>query len=149
MEVTMEAKTLAEEAGQRTYAVIFESGDEVRSGLEGFAREEGLSAASIQGIGALSDVTLGYFNWETKEYDEIACDEQVEVVSLVGDVALKDGDPAVHAHLAVARSDATVLGGHLLAAHVRPTLEVVVVESPRHLRKQHDPTTGLALISVK
>jgi uncharacterized protein len=145
----MRAKLLANEAGQRTYAVIFESGDEVRSGLEGFAKEEGLSAASIQGIGALSDVTLGYFNWVTKKYDEIGCNEQVEVVSLLGDVALKDGEPAVHAHLAVARSDASVLGGHLVAAHVRPTLEVVVVESPSHLQKKHDPTTGLALIEVE
>jgi predicted DNA-binding protein with PD1-like motif len=144
----MRWKLLSEQAGERTFALVFATGDEVTSGLAGFAREQSLSAARISGIGALQDVTLGYFNWETKEYDENRFDEQVEVVSLNGDVALKDGEPALHAHLAVGRADGTALGGHLLEAHVRPTLELVVVESPAHLRKEVDPETGLALISL-
>jgi uncharacterized protein len=69
-------------------------------------------------------------------------------VSLNGDVALNDGEPAVHAHLAVGRADGSALGGHLVEAHVRPTLEVVLVESPAYLRKEVDPETGLALISL-
>jgi len=144
----MRSKLLSDRAGERTFALVFSTGDEVKSELERFAREQSLSAARISGIGALQDVTLGYFNWETKEYDENRFDEQVEVVSLNGDVALKDGEPALHAHLAVGRADGTALGGHLVEAHVRPTLELVVVESPAHLRKEVDPETGLALISL-
>jgi uncharacterized protein len=63
-------------------------------------------------------------------------------------VALKDGEPQVHAHAVLGRHDARTLGGHLLEAHVRPTLEVILVETPSHLRKQVDPETGLALIRL-
>ncbi len=93
-------------------------------------------------------MTLGYFDWETKEYQKIPVREQVEVLSLIGDVALKDGEPKVHAHVVVGRSDGSTRGGHLLEAHVRPTLEVILTESPAHLRKQIDEESGLALIRI-
>ncbi len=90
---------------------------------------------------------MGYFNWEKKEYEKIPVREQVEVLSLIGDVALDDnGKPKVHAHVVVGRSDASTRGGHLLEGHVRPTLEVMLVESSRGLRRRYDPESGLALI---
>lgn len=70
------------------------------------------------------------------------------MLALVGDVALDEGRPAVHAHAVVGRSDGAARGGHLLAGHVRPTLEVVLSESPAHLRKRYDPSSGLALIAL-
>ena len=133
---------------ERTFALIFDEGDEVMAGLQAFAEAHDLTAARFDGIGAFRDVTLGYFDWETKEYRRNRFDEQVEVVSLTGDVAVNDGAPAVHAHVAVARADATALGGHLVEGHVRPTVELVLVESPAHLRKRHDDRTGLALIDA-
>ena len=129
-----------------THALVFERGDEAMNGLRGFAREHGITAAHLSGIGAFSDVTLGYFDWESKEYERIRLDEQVEVVTLAGDVALKDDEPDVHAHVVVAKRDGTAHGGHLVEAHVRPTLEVILEESPAHLRKRSDPESGLALI---
>jgi len=75
--------------------------------------------------------------------------EQVEVLSLIGDIALDDGEPKVHAHVVVGKSDGTAHGGHVLEAHVRPTLEVVLTESPRHLRKRFDPESCLALIDPR
>jgi predicted DNA-binding protein with PD1-like motif len=73
--------------------------------------------------------------------------EQVEVVSLVGDVALgEDGGPKVHAHAVLGRSDGSALGGHLLEARVRPTLEVILTELPGHLQRRHDRESGLGLI---
>jgi predicted DNA-binding protein with PD1-like motif len=99
-------------------------------------------------VGAFSDVKLGYFDWEAKDYLEIPLDEQVEVLVLAGDIATKDGEPTVHAHVVVGKRDGSAHGGHLLEAHVRPTLELVLTESAAHLRKQHDPETGLALISA-
>ena len=92
---------------------------------------------------------LGYFDWEKKDYLKIPVHEQMEVLSLVGDIALSEKDePKVHAHAVLGRSDGTTRGGHLLEGHVRPTLEVMLVESPRHLRRQHDPQSGLALIRL-
>ena len=143
----MRAKLLHEHQGQKTFALVFETGDEVLKGLSDFARENRLGGSHLTAIGAFQDVTLGYFDWEKKDYKRIPVREQVEVVSLVGDVALgEEGRPKVHAHVVLGRSDGSALAGHLLEAHVRPTLEVVLVESPGHLQRRHDPESGLALI---
>ncbi len=91
---------------------------------------------------------LGYFDWEKKEYLPIPIREQVEVLILAGDVTLQGGEPKVHAHVVVGKRDGSAHGGHLLEAHVRPTLEVMLEESPRHLVRQMDPASGLALIAV-
>ena len=131
-----------------TYAVIFESGDEVASGLASFAEGQHLSASHFTAIGGFQDVTLGYFDWNRKEYRRIPIQEQVEVLSLIGDVALDRGTPKVHAHVIVGKSDGTAHGGHLLEAHVRPTLEVIVVESSGKMRKSYDPLSKLDLINV-
>lgn len=68
------------------------------------------------------------------------------MLSLLGDVAEKDGEPKLHAHVVLGRSDGSTRGGHLIEAHVRPTLEVILTESPAHLRNAHDDESGLALI---
>jgi predicted DNA-binding protein with PD1-like motif len=132
-----------------TYAVIFETGDEVSEGLASFARERRLSAGHFTAIGSFQHVTLGYFNWNKKEYNHIPISEQVEVLSLIGDIALDQGKPTVHAHVIVGKSDGTAHGGHLLKAHVRPTLEVIVVESAIPMRKSYDPLSHLDLIRLK
>ena len=144
----MRSKLIHEAGGQRTFALVFDTGDEALKGVSKFAREQSLGAAQLTGIGAFSDVVLGYFDWQAKEYTRLPLEEQVEVVSLIGDVALEGDEPVVHAHVVVAHSDGRASGGHLLGARVRPTLEVVVTESPAHLRKRHDADSGLALISL-
>jgi predicted DNA-binding protein with PD1-like motif len=144
----MKSKMIHDHDGEKTYALIFEKGDEVMSTLLDFAKARRLGASRLTAIGAFSDVTLGYFNWESKDYKKLPFREQVEVLSLIGDIALKESEPSVHVHAVVGRSDGTTLGGHLVEAHVRPTLEVILVESPAHLRKEIDPETGLALIRL-
>jgi uncharacterized protein len=134
--------------GEKTYAAIFDKGDEFMSGLLGFAKRESLSGSHFTAIGGFSRATLGYFDPERKEYRKIPVEEQVEVLSLVGDIALADDGPQVHAHVVVGRSDGTTRGGHILEAHVWPTLEVIVSETPKHLQRRPDPEVGLALIRV-
>jgi predicted DNA-binding protein with PD1-like motif len=88
-----------------------------------------------------------YFDWQKKDYIRIPVNEQVEVASLIGDVAeAPSGGPSLHVHLVIGKRDGTAMAGHLGEAHVRPTLEVILTESPVHLRKAKDPQTGLALI---
>jgi predicted DNA-binding protein with PD1-like motif len=146
----MKAKQINQDpGGGRTFAVVFDTGDEVAARLLQLVREQKIDAAQITAIGALQDVVLGYFQIDRQEYKRIPVREQVEVVSLIGDVSLDEhGEPTVHAHLVVGRSDGTALGGHLMEGHVRPTLEVIVTESPAHLRRRHDPATGLGLIRL-
>jgi predicted DNA-binding protein with PD1-like motif len=137
------------EAPERTFALILDSGDEVVSSLERFAAENSLSASRLTAIGAFSDVTLGYFDWDRKDYERIYVAEQVEVLSLVGDIALDGERPKLHAHVVLGRRDATTLGGHLLKASVRPTLEILLTDSPDYLCRRHDPQSGLALIRIE
>lgn len=144
----MKAKLL-HDGSERAFALIYEPGDEVVAGLKQFANEHRPQSAHFTAIGAFSDAVLAYFDWQTKEYEDIPVNEQVEVLMLAGDIAWKDdGEPVVHAHAVVGRHDGSTRGGHLKAAHVRPTLELVLEEYPKHLRRQHDPQTGLALIRV-
>jgi predicted DNA-binding protein with PD1-like motif len=146
--MTVKAKLLHEQQGEKTFVLIFDTGDEVASGLLDFAKDHHLDSSHFTALGAFSDVIVGYFDWTKKEYKRIALPEQVEVLALVGDIALNQGEPKVHAHVVVGKADGTAHGGHLLEAHVRPTLEVVLVESPQHLQRQSDPESGLALIRL-
>mgnify|MGYP003577943990 CR=1 FL=1 len=143
----MKSKML-NQAPERTFALIFEKGDAVVPLLEAFAREQGLDASRFSAIGAFERADLGYFVWEKKDYERIPVDEQVEVLSLNGDIALDGEEPKVHAHAVLGRRDGSTVGGHLLQATVRPTLEVLLIESPGYLRKTCNRETGLALIDV-
>ncbi|HZQ75762.1 MAG TPA: PPC domain-containing DNA-binding protein [Acidimicrobiia bacterium] len=138
---------LLQEQGDRTWALIFDKGDEFKQGMEKFAKENHLDASHFTAIGAFSDATLGFFDRDRMEYHKIPIREQVEVLSMVGDIALKDGKPEIHAHVVVGKRDGTAHGGHVMEAHVWPTLEVVITESPTYLRRVHDRETGLALIA--
>jgi uncharacterized protein len=145
----MRGKKLLDEDGERVFAVVFETGDDPMAGLTRFAEEQKLGASAFTAIGAFDSATLGYFHWDKKEYERIPVKEQVEVLALIGDIALQDGKPKLHAHVVLGRRDGSACGGHLLEARVRPTLEVIVTESPAHLRRRHDPITGLALIDIQ
>jgi uncharacterized protein len=145
----MRAKLLHEADGKRTFAIILASGDEAMGCLKAFAEKERVGGAQITAIGALSRARLAYFDWETKRYQPIEVGEQVEVASLVGDIAVgPDGTPSIHAHAVVGKRDGRALAGHLEEAHVRPTLEIIVTEMPEHLCKARDAETGLALIKL-
>lgn len=144
----MQSRLLAQDAsGQRTYVLIFETGEEVVGELNEFVRANHITGARFTAIGAFSDATVRFFNWERKEYVPIPIREQVEVLVLTGDVAMKEsGEPKVHIHVVLGKSDGTAHGGDLGEAHVRPTLELILVEMPAHLRRVHDERSGLSLI---
>lgn len=139
---------LVQDGEQKTYVIVFETGDQVMSNLLAFANEHGIRGAHFTAIGAFQDATLGYFAWETKQYREIPVREQVEVLSLIGSVANHEGEPKVHAHTVVGTAAGEARGGHLFEAHVRPTLEVVLTEVPEHLRRRLDDESGLPLIDL-
>lgn len=136
-------------APERTYALVFDVGDEPMSCLADFAKAQRLDAARFTGIGAFSEVVVGFFDLQRKEYEKITFAEQMEVIALIGDVALgPNGEPKLHAHVTLAKRDGSAWGGHLVEARVQPTLEVMLVESPSYLQRRTDPVTGLALIDI-
>lgn len=137
------------DAHPKTFVLVFQTGDELASALSRFATEQSLSAASFKAVGGFSSVRLAWFNWESKKYEpSVTLDEQVELLSLLGNVALAqaEGKPVVHAHAIIGKRDGTAHGGHLLEARVRPTCELFLTESPASLQKFPDRESGLAFI---
>lgn len=143
----MKAKLL-NEGEPRTWALILEEDEDAVRELTSFAELQDLKAAHFTAIGAFRSATLRYFNWDTKEYESIPVNEQVEVVAFAGNVSEKpDGGKKPHIHAVLGKRDGSAVGGHLGAGIVRPTLEVVVTEEPSYLKRKHDEKSGLALIS--
>ncbi|KJC51168.1 DNA-binding protein with PD1-like DNA-binding motif [Bradyrhizobium sp. LTSP885] len=145
----MKAKLVADKAGGRTHVVVLDSGEEAFTTLTTIARNLGIAAASLTAIGAFEKATVGWFDLERKTYKKIEVREQCEVLSAIGDVAIADdGQPGLHVHVVLGLSDGTTRGGHLLEATVRPTLEVVMTETPVRLRRTKRPELGIALIDL-
>ncbi|HEY1781047.1 MAG TPA: PPC domain-containing DNA-binding protein [Roseiarcus sp.] len=144
----MKSQRIASDGGE-TLIVVLEDGEEAFSALQDFARKESVSAASLTAIGAFSRATVGWFDFASKSYKEIAVDEQCEVLSAIGDVAVgDDGKASLHVHVVLGLSDGSTRGGHLLKGTVHPTLEVVLPETPAKLRRRNRPNLGIALIDT-
>lgn len=130
-----------------THALIFETDDDVMATLSAFAEERDIRGAHFTALGAFRSATLAYFDWETKEYEEIPVDEQVEVTALVGNIGRKeDGSVAVHAHCVLGRREGSAVTGHLMEATVRPTLELFLNVGANELTRRPDEESGLDLI---
>lgn len=143
----MNNKLLQNEA-TRTYTLVFDTGDAVVDKLIAFAEEHDLSASHLTAIGAFRQALLGFYNLDEKRFEEIPVDEQVEVLSFMGNVTRYDGAAQLHAHVVLGRRDGSTVGGHLLDATVNPTLEMMLVETPGTLQRAHDEASGLPLIQM-
>ncbi len=144
----MRIRQLDDADGRRTFVLVCDRADDPVEALTAAAKRFDLRAASLTGIGAFAAVTLGFFDHARRDYRRRVIREQVEVLSLIGNIALDRGEPRVHAHVVVGRADGTALGGHLLEGVVDPTLEITLVEAPATLQRRTDPATGLALIDL-
>ncbi|HEX3888792.1 MAG TPA: PPC domain-containing DNA-binding protein [Phenylobacterium sp.] len=145
----MKSKRVWQDAGERTFVVVLDPGDEAFESLGRFAAENSLQGASLTAIGAFSRATVGWFDFASKTYRPIMVDEQCEVLSAIGDIARDDaGKPSLHLHAVLGLRDGTTRGGHFIEGIVHPTLEVTVVETPAHLRRRKRPELGIALIDL-
>lgn len=145
----MQTQLLHDTDGARTFAVVFDPGDDPTDGLLAFADEHDLGATRLSGIGAFQKATLGFFVPEKQAYEEIPVRQQVEVLSMNGNLARHEGEPKLHAHAVLGRRGGETVGGHLLEATVRPTLEVMLTEAPATLHREMDDASGLPLLSLE
>jgi uncharacterized protein len=142
------SKLLGKEPSGRSYAVVFDLGDNVLDRLQHFLIAENVNSAKLYGIGGFSRTTLGYYDVAAKRYLPIEVDEQVEVLSFIGNVAAYRHKPRLHAHCIVGHRDGRTTGGHLLAAFVSPTLELMMDEIAAGLERTDRPDIGIPLISL-
>lgn len=119
------------------------------STLAAFAADEGITAAEVSGIGAFQTATVGFYHPDRKDYDRIPITSHTEVLSLLGNLSLKDDAPWVHLHATLGGVDTAAIGGHLFDAIVGPTLELFVREEPGELRRLQDDEIGLALLDLE
>jgi predicted DNA-binding protein with PD1-like motif len=145
----MKSNAVSGHAGAKVEVVILDSGEEAFATLTRFANARALTAASLTAIGAFERATVGWFDFASKTYKKIPVNEQCEVLSALGDIAVgDDGTASLHIHVVLGLSDGTTRGGHLLEGTVRPTLEVMVTETPATLRRKKRADLGIALIDA-
>ena len=145
----MKSKVVSSNGDSRTIIIVLETGEEAFATLTQFANTSGISGASLTAIGAFENAVVGWFDIATRSYKKIRVDEQCEVLSAIGDVAIgDDGKASLHVHVVLGLADGTTRGGHLLEGKVRPTLEVVLEEASAGLRRRKRPELGIALIEL-
>ncbi|MBT3525808.1 MAG: DNA-binding protein [Bdellovibrionales bacterium] len=130
----------------RTLIGRLDYGEDILEQLTSICVRGEIHAGRMQGIGALQSATLAYFHQDTREYENILFSQHMEIVSLIGNVSLKDGKPFVHAHMSIADQNGKVYGGHLVEGNIIFAAEFVMTElSCKPLDRLLDPTTGLYL----
>lgn len=113
----------------RTYQIRFSPGDEILSGLTDLAKSEGITAAQVTGLGGLASALLAFGDPSIGSFvfKLIPVEDKSELVSLVGTVSERNGEPYVHLHAVLALSDGSTVGGHVLELHVSPVAEVTIL----------------------
>jgi predicted DNA-binding protein with PD1-like motif len=130
------------------YVIRFDPGERFPDRLLDFLGAQSIGAGSLTGIGAMARSQVAFFDVDAREYQDIGVEEQVEVLTLSGNVALHEGKPLVHAHVVLGRRDGSTVGGHLRWGIVGPTLEVFLRVLPQPLRRAVDPGCGLPLLNL-
>lgn len=121
-------------------------GDDIIEGLTKVVTQNHIIAGMISAIGAVSKARIGYFNQYEKKYEEMEFNEPMEVLSLKGNISLKDDSTFLHLHVILSKSDYSVVGGHLYTGSLVYALEYQII--PFHggyFKRKLDADTGLYL----
>jgi hypothetical protein len=122
-------------------------GSDLLDQLHDFCRSESINLAWISGIGAVSRASLRYYNQAKKDWVDFELDKPVEVVNMIGNVSLLNGEPIVHLHMTVADKDGKCYGGHVANNTIVFTREVLLttLDGPATIRKMDTENTGLTI----
>jgi len=135
-------------AGER-WLIRLEKGEEIISSLLQFSKENNVFSASIMGIGATDRVSLSIFDPSLNKYIEKEYKGDYEISSLMGNISLFEGEPALHVHITLGDRENKALAGHLNYAYISGTCEIFVDQFSSHLERKLDKESGLKLLSLK
>lgn len=130
------------------YVIRLVKGEEVVDTLTSFVREHKIQAGLVSGIGAVSDITLGYFDPASRDYHKEMLAGSWEVANIAGNIAVLDGEEMLHLHATIADNGHNGKAGHLFSARVSVTLEVVIVPFQGMVKRKMDPSIGLNLLDL-
>ena len=126
--------------------VRLEKGEEIVESIRTLANKEQIKLGTITGIGAVNKATIGLFEVDTKVYNTIDLEEDMEIVSLGGNITEKDGEVYIHLHIAISNSTYNVKAGHLNSAIISATGEVVIDIIEGTAGRRFDKEAGLNLL---
>jgi uncharacterized protein len=141
----VKVKLLSNNGQTKTYVLVSSPSDEVRSGLNDFARKYNVKSAHYTAIGDVFSAKVGFFDYERKMFKAIPVYTS-EIASFIGNIAVYNGKPVAHTHVSVASKDGSVKGGHMLELFVGPTLEVFVTVELTPLYKKLDKRFDAGII---
>lgn len=130
------------------YAVRLEPGDEIIASLAELCRKEKIMAATVQGLGAVNDVTVGYYSLEEKRYFPKRFMQQFEMIALNGNITRKDGEPYLHLHIALSDENYKFFGGHLNSAVISITAEIYINILDGEINRRVNPETSLNILDI-
>lgn len=125
--------------------ISLETGDEIIESITNVLKIEKIYSGMINGIGAISQVELGFYNIESKEYKKESFNYDYELTSLMGNITLKDEVPFVHIHINMSDDNFKVSGGHLFSAVTAATAEVIILLNEQTIKRELDKNVGLYL----
>jgi predicted DNA-binding protein with PD1-like motif len=130
----------------RVYEGSLDKGVDLLSGLFDVMHQHGISAGTVQGIGSLSQARLAFYNQETRVYEEKNFPEPLEIVSLKGNISLKDHAVFPHLHAVLSRRDFSAIGGHVLPETRVFAFEFEIISFVGEpFSRRYDDATGLSL----
>jgi predicted DNA-binding protein with PD1-like motif len=135
-----------EYSDRTAYLVRVDRGEEMMEVLRTVAKKRGVGAARVSGIGALENAELGYFDVERKEYLRKKLPGSWELLSLAGNISLRDGEVMPHIHVILGNVDLECRGGHLFSGVVSVTGEIFIEPLPGALHREMDREVNLPLL---
>lgn len=127
------------------YLIKLEIGDRIVSSLNSLGDKLEIKSGIISGIGAIRNPRLGYFDVHNKKYIEKNLKGDYELLSLLGNMAEKEGKPFFHIHVVLGDENFNTTGGHLMETEVAVTAEIVIIPADYELKRGFDEKTGLWL----
>ena len=131
------------------YIVSIDNHEEIVNALTNFCEDKGIKSGTISGIGAINELTLRFFNPDTKAYVDKRFCEQMEISNLTGNISSMDGKAYLHLHVTVGRSDYSALAGHLLSATLNGAGEFVVEDYGEPVTRAYNSDLGLNCYKFK
>ncbi len=124
------------------------TGEEIVTTIAAFAADRKIDAGTVTGIGAVYDAVLGHFDRTTREYHRGTFPDEMEILSLSGNLAIAQGQPFPHVHATLGRRDFSTVGGHLFEAKAGATCELVIRPLAGYLQRIKDEVTGQFLLDL-
>ena len=133
----------------KNYLINIDKDEKVVETLTRFCKENGIKNAKLSGIGAVKETEIGAYDLQNKEYIKREYSEILELLSLEGNVALKDGEPFIHAHVVLSDHEMQTLGGHLFETTVGVAGEFFLTQFDGNAYRELKPDIGLACMCLE